>query len=695
MKLFYYSFLFFSWVTIALATMEEFPPPLTENTFKEEIANGLHVIEFFSPSCHHCRALEPKWKEAWSIFQEESKKLNIKFSQVNCLESGDLCNDQNIAYYPTIRLYDVNGIIKDFPEGMKRSSENLIKFARKEAVNPQNVDIDKVQSVSEEMTDVELVNLLAGKGKVPYLVSFWPSKNLKGSDDSENMLLCDNCVPFQRTWKILSTILMNDGIHTAHLNCERYPVLCKELKFDDLASIDHLKNGNRDPKVALILPNKTTNNLFIYDKNFGTDVALYEDYTRRLFQNSQVPEITIEEISGFMNRNIDFTSSSEGSKQLQGIHMIFAYDPSTVVSEDFDILEYLFEPLSNFPNVYLHQYNNSLIDLTHDGYTKMYDRINYKQEGPEKVLDEQYFALSTITQMPTFFLIKDGCIIPSVFPGYSTTEMRNPDTILTWFKQNAAPFIADTKLSTIDSLVNYEKDIYNTLVVLYTDTHNVESKVLSNKYVDNIITAWYSYEDQRMKFILENVLDQRKHKELVVQDLREKKAKSTEINNALRREIDHINDLKIHIAFIDVADLDDAQYEFVSLDEETRNAGSVIIIDKKNKVLYQHDTKGSSLNADSLGALKETLLAINIPAYSSYSKPTGTYFGGNTAPSVAELLTPLRQIRLGHCVLLVVLIFLLVKTKQLYSKSRISRKYNAKRNTVGLLGKNNKNKFQD
>lgn len=86
--------------TIAAAEPPEgFPEPLNPTNFKEELSKGLHIIDFYSPYCPHCKHLAPVWMETWEEFKEESKTLNITFSQVNCIESADLCGDENIEYF--------------------------------------------------------------------------------------------------------------------------------------------------------------------------------------------------------------------------------------------------------------------------------------------------------------------------------------------------------------------------------------------------------------------------------------------------------------------------------------------------------------------------------------------------------------------------------------------------------------------
>lgn len=82
---------------------------LTAATFNSTIASGTWLIEFFSPYCGHCRHFAPTWRDlADYVFEEnrvgKGKTIGVKMGQVNCIVSGDLCGEQKIAGYPTLRM---------------------------------------------------------------------------------------------------------------------------------------------------------------------------------------------------------------------------------------------------------------------------------------------------------------------------------------------------------------------------------------------------------------------------------------------------------------------------------------------------------------------------------------------------------------------------------------------------------------
>lgn len=69
-----------------------------DNFMKE---NDLVLAEFFAPWCGHCKALAPKYEEAAT----ELKPKNIRLAKVDCTEEEELCKDNGIEGYPTLKVF--------------------------------------------------------------------------------------------------------------------------------------------------------------------------------------------------------------------------------------------------------------------------------------------------------------------------------------------------------------------------------------------------------------------------------------------------------------------------------------------------------------------------------------------------------------------------------------------------------------
>ena len=675
-------------------TAAEFPAPLTVSEFKTEMAKGLHVVEFFSPHCSHCKKLAPTWKKAWETLHSspEFAQLSVDFSQVDCITSGDLCGDESIEYFPTIRLYGPDGAIKNYPDGYDRSVESLLRFASEEALNPVNIAEKDLVSKSIPLLDDDVVRLLAGKGDAPYLISFWPTSDMRNTDAEREFVDCAECTPFQRVWRHLSNNLLSYKIRTGHVSCARSPVLCKELGFGDLVLADNDSN-DREPRVALILPGKISNNLFLYPSNrFTADSAVYQDFAVRITHNSEAPYISPATLLKAMDEDIDFKGLSRDDVSDQRIHVVFSYDPRTVVQEDLDVLEHLIEPLQEIPNVYLYKTNESLIGTTRTGYDNMYSMIQrFDREHTPIQLNENNFVLNTLTQLPTFFLFRDGDTLPMVFPGYSSTETRNTNMILAWISSFGNPLFSELTPASLPDLLDVDEEFYKSAVVLAVDSTDPNFKRSSTQLLRSLKLAAYEYEHERMEQKFQDIMTNRKNKKDLIQKLKDHKAPSNEIEDAMVVEIPHRNNMRLLLAYYDVSKFDSSlswvKEKFL---EKPLNAGEVLIIDKDDGRVFQFDSSGRPLTVQSPSALKEVLLAINLPQRTEA-----------TAPEFVQLAKKWmqrgkRQGMSSSNMFLLAIVFaavvLLLKSKSLKRSYHARMVYKNRRDTNGILGKE---KFQD
>eukprot|EP00766_Chilomastix_caulleryi_P005668 gnl/Chilomastix_caulleri/7281.p1 GENE.gnl/Chilomastix_caulleri/7281~~gnl/Chilomastix_caulleri/7281.p1 ORF type:complete len:60 (+),score=21.45 gnl/Chilomastix_caulleri/7281:171-350(+) len=57
------------------------------------------MVKFFAPWCGHCRNLAP-------IYEELSTDVEgVEIAEVDCTVYQDICRDQGIRGYPTVKLF--------------------------------------------------------------------------------------------------------------------------------------------------------------------------------------------------------------------------------------------------------------------------------------------------------------------------------------------------------------------------------------------------------------------------------------------------------------------------------------------------------------------------------------------------------------------------------------------------------------
>jgi len=79
--------------------------PLTADTFDEyKQGNEFTFVSFYAPWCVWCQRLAPTWE----AFAEhvETEKIPIKVAKVDCVTNAQLCKDQKVHAFPTLRLFN-------------------------------------------------------------------------------------------------------------------------------------------------------------------------------------------------------------------------------------------------------------------------------------------------------------------------------------------------------------------------------------------------------------------------------------------------------------------------------------------------------------------------------------------------------------------------------------------------------------
>ncbi len=91
---------------------------VNENEFKEEIKEGVVVVDFFADWCGPCKMLSP-------IMESLSEEMNnVNFIKVNVDECGDIAREYRIMNIPTVIM---------FKDGVKK--ETIVGFNPKEVLS--------------------------------------------------------------------------------------------------------------------------------------------------------------------------------------------------------------------------------------------------------------------------------------------------------------------------------------------------------------------------------------------------------------------------------------------------------------------------------------------------------------------------------------------------------------------------------
>ncbi|KAG6890196.1 hypothetical protein C0992_002853 [Termitomyces sp. T32_za158] len=190
---------------------------LTPDSFAQT-TTGLWFIEFFSPYCPHCRNFAPTWEQLVA----ESNYPSLNFAQVDCSVHGDLCDDQQINGYPTLRMYNHGENLAEFPG--KRDLPALHAFIKKHTL----AAIPKPNSDGQvlSLTDKSFASTLA---QGPMFVKFFAP-------------WCGHCKKLAPVWKQLAHA-MKDKLNIAQVDCEANSALCNAHNVKGYPTLVYISTG--------------------------------------------------------------------------------------------------------------------------------------------------------------------------------------------------------------------------------------------------------------------------------------------------------------------------------------------------------------------------------------------------------------------------------------------------------------------
>jgi len=208
---------------------------LTPDNFKSTIANGVWLIEHFSPYCHHCRDFAPTWSK---LVEETRHSSNpgIQLAQVNCVVYGDLCEENKITYFPQLNLYRDGEFVDTFTGG--RDYDLLRDYMEKHAEPTSSSSPSMVAPTTVEAptmtTPSEVLHVQTSRADVNPSGSVLPLEpnNFQEVVDQGPVFIkffapwCGHCKKLAPTWTQLARH-MQGKLNVAEVNCEDHSALCK------------------------------------------------------------------------------------------------------------------------------------------------------------------------------------------------------------------------------------------------------------------------------------------------------------------------------------------------------------------------------------------------------------------------------------------------------------------------------------
>lgn len=172
------------------------------DTLGEKSSSEMWAVDFFAPWCGPCQQLSPQWRK---LAKELSYLPNLHFGEVDCVSERNLCDQQSIRSYPTIRLY---------PLGSKGLSSFAIYSGYQRDVRSLRAWVyNFLPSNVEEINPTDFQKNVYGSQET-WLLDFYAP-------------WCGHCAAFLPEFQQVAQKLEGQ-IRTGKVNCEAHIELCRK-----------------------------------------------------------------------------------------------------------------------------------------------------------------------------------------------------------------------------------------------------------------------------------------------------------------------------------------------------------------------------------------------------------------------------------------------------------------------------------
>lgn len=579
---------------------KKLPAELTLTEFDKITSQQLTFVEFYSPYCSHCKQFAPTWKKAYFLTEEDQKLLNIAMRQVNCVESGDLCQREQIHAYPNLRLYAPEGdkqgkFVDSFPRLLTRTPENIKKYLINLVAefNAGAIDIPS----SSELVDIDLgMRIVAGEIDEPYFVALFSSSKDQYTK-TKFPPSCLDCVEHKQTLEKLSNFVVSVA-KTGALNCHSHPILCEKLGFTELSQPDL----ELAPRYVMFVPKES--GLIRHDYTGEVSVKEMKHFVTKLAANSKYEEITARDLE---DMGVLLTELLPKPQDLfyplaNKMLLVFAYDKKKVVPEDKAIMPYLLEMVTKLPfTIGLYASKSVKFEqMIEDQAHALLDFVNADASFETHLFNKHMHLATTLTAKPTLYIFKENSLIPAVFQNFAIEDMRMPEKIEAFIKKNMFPLYGELTPKLFPyyfdktGLKNSDDD---KVVITFLDTTNAEHV---KQTLFNLSRTAHQYTLEKKEYYFKDLLEARDAKRERVAKLKAKNVDTATVIQEMRTLIPHLFDHDdVLFTYVDMQEYPNFADTFgLNIDGKTYKAGDTIVVSKNQMYYWDQDLSGNGLRAD-------------------------------------------------------------------------------------------------
>ncbi|XP_077215870.1 putative protein disulfide-isomerase A6 [Tasmannia lanceolata] len=200
---------------------------LTAENFATEVGQSRGaLVEFYAPWCGHCKKLAPEYEKLGSSFK---KAKSVLIAKVDCDEHKDLCSQNGVTGYPTIKWFPKYSLEPKKYEG-PRTAEALAEFVNTEGGT--NVRLASIPSSVVVLTAENFDEVVLDESK-DVLVEFYAP-------------WCGHCKNLAPTYeKVASAFKSEEDVVIANVDADKYKDLAEKYGVSGFPTLKFFPKGNK------------------------------------------------------------------------------------------------------------------------------------------------------------------------------------------------------------------------------------------------------------------------------------------------------------------------------------------------------------------------------------------------------------------------------------------------------------------
>ncbi|XP_054266646.1 thioredoxin domain-containing protein 5 homolog [Macrosteles quadrilineatus] len=210
-----------------VAQKDDFVKTYSKEDFMSEVNKRNNFVMFFAPWCSHCKTFSPVWED---LAKDLSESSNIAVAKVDCTIHTELCSNQDITGYPTLKLYKTGAV-----EGKKfrgsRDVPTLKRFINEELGDEADLPSTTTEGVTVgpvELTDDTFLDHVSQGNHFVKFFAPW----------------CSHCQNLAPTWHELA-VSVKDGVTVAKIDCTQSQKVCSMFNVMSYPTLLWIQNGEQ------------------------------------------------------------------------------------------------------------------------------------------------------------------------------------------------------------------------------------------------------------------------------------------------------------------------------------------------------------------------------------------------------------------------------------------------------------------